>query len=59
VVVQLADGVEEAEGRPMGLVVRPRHGVFLVLHTPKVAANVLINDLKRQLRFSIVKMHCM
>ncbi len=40
VVVQLADGVEEAEGRPMGLVVRPRHCVFLVLYTHKVAAKV-------------------
>jgi hypothetical protein len=37
---ELADGVEEAEGRPMGLVVRPRHCVFLVLYTHKVAAKV-------------------
>jgi hypothetical protein len=49
VVVQLADGVEEAEGRPVGLVVRPRHCVFFVLYTHKVAAKVFINALKRQL----------
>ncbi len=42
VVVQLADGVEEAEWRPMGLVVRPRHCVFFVLYTGKVATKVFI-----------------
>jgi hypothetical protein len=40
---ELADGVEEAEWRPMGLVVRPRHCVFLVLHTHKVAAKIQLH----------------